>query len=64
MITTEEAARITGLTTNQISWLARKGKIEAQKFGRDWAISRASAIAYAREWHKPGPKREEGSQGG
>lgn len=65
MITTEEAAKITGLSTNQVSWLLRNGKIKGKKFGRDWAVVRRSAEEYARQWHKPGPKRqkEEGSIG-
>lgn len=63
MITTEEAAQITGLSTNQVSWLLRNGKIEGKKFGRDWAIVRRSAEEYAQRWHKPGPKPPEGSAG-
>jgi excisionase family DNA binding protein len=59
-ISTKEAAKLADLSKEHIGWLLRHGKIEGRKIGRDWVVSRASVEAYARQWHKPGPKREQG----
>lgn len=45
-VTAPQAARILGLTNGRIRQLARAGKLDAGKFGRDWLISRASVEVY------------------
>ena len=55
-ITTQEAAKIIGVTRNHIRYLIRYGKLEAKKFGRAWMVSRKSAEEYAATERKPGPK--------
>jgi excisionase family DNA binding protein len=60
-ITTEEAARIIGVTTNHVRYLAKLGTIESRRFGRSWMINRASAEAYAATERRPGPKPRESS---
>ncbi len=39
-ITTEEAAEVSGYHPEHVRWLARRGKIGAEKKGRDWWIDR------------------------
>ena len=60
-ITTREAAKVIGVTANQVRYLAREGIIETRKFGRAWMISRAAAEAYAASDRRPGPKPRESS---
>ena len=38
MYTTREAAEKLGLSADHVKLLARTGKIEAKKMGRDWVI--------------------------
>lgn len=38
MYTTREAAEKLGLSPDHVKLLARTGKIEAKKMGRDWVI--------------------------
>jgi excisionase family DNA binding protein len=61
-ITTTEAAALTGYHPEYIRELIREGKIEAQKFGQVWQVSRASVLAYLRVAEhsvdgRHGPKR-------
>jgi excisionase family DNA binding protein len=46
LIDTKEAASITGYCTDYVRRLARRGRIEAQRVGRDWLIDRTSLLAY------------------
>jgi excisionase family DNA binding protein len=41
-ITTAEAVTLSGYHVDHLRELAREGKIKAQKWGREWQISRAS----------------------
>ena len=45
-ITVKCGAELTGYTGSFIRRLASNGRIRAQKFGRDWQISRASLLDY------------------
>jgi excisionase family DNA binding protein len=45
-ITTQEAAELSGFHPEYVRWLARQGKIGAEKKGRDWWIGRAASQAY------------------
>jgi len=56
-ITTREAAALTGYTTAYIRQLAIRGRVEAQKVGRDWLISRESLLAYKRKMDALGPQK-------
>jgi len=56
-ITTVKAAELTGYHPKHIRRLADAGAIVAQKFGRDWMVSRASILGYARSVEKLGKKR-------
>ena len=53
-ITTAEAAQIIGITTIRVRQLVANGTLKAERFGRDWKVSEASARGYQRQ--KPGPK--------
>jgi excisionase family DNA binding protein len=56
-ITTAEAARLAGYHVEHIRGLARRGAIKAQKWARDWQISKSSLLAYIRKVGKLGKKR-------
>ncbi len=55
-ITSQQAAKMIGVTTDHVAYLVREGMVSAQRFGRVWMISRASALAYAKTERRPGPK--------
>lgn len=42
IITAREAAKIADVTTQYISYLVNAGEIKAERFGKAWAIDRAS----------------------
>jgi len=46
---TTEAAAVTGFSPVYVRILARNGRIEAQKVGRDWLVSLSSLLAYKRQ---------------
>jgi len=46
LITTIEAARLTGYNAEHIRRLARAGKVKARKFGVIWQVDRTSLIRY------------------
>lgn len=56
-ITMAEATRISEYHPKHLGRLIRAGKIKAQKWGRDWQISRASLLTYVRKAEKLGAKR-------
>lgn len=54
-----EAAALSGLSASHLRLLARTGRLEARKVGRDWLTTRAAVAAYvaderlrARDPHK------------
>jgi len=51
-ITTAEAVKLTGYALVHIQDLARQGRIKAQKWGRQWQISKSSLLAYKRQADK------------
>jgi hypothetical protein len=55
-ITTNEAAKIAGVTPHQIRHLLRKGVIKGRKFAHAWMAERQSVEEYAAKERKPGPK--------
>ena len=56
-ITTAGAARLSGYNAAYLRELIRTGKVKAQKWGRDWQVSRASLLAYMRAAEKSADKR-------
>lgn len=56
-VTTREASALTGYQTAHIRNLARSGKIEAQRLGRDWLILCASLLAYKSRMDTLGPQK-------
>jgi excisionase family DNA binding protein len=56
-ITTAEAADLSGYHVDHVRRLVLSGKIKAQKFGRDWQVSRKSLLDYVHEAEKLGAKR-------
>jgi excisionase family DNA binding protein len=56
-ITTAEAVTLSGYHVDHLRELAREGKIKAQKWGREWQISRASLLDHIRRVEKMGAKR-------
>lgn len=49
LISLSEAAAICGMTRQHLSLLARRGKLNARKIGRDWLTTRAAVEEYMRD---------------
>ena len=56
-VTAEQAADISGYDEDYVRSLARQGKIQGQKFGKQWMISRNSLETYIKQQKA---KKEEG----
>jgi excisionase family DNA binding protein len=56
-ITTVEAAVLTGYTSAYFRQLIKRGKIHAEKRGRDWFLDRAEVLAYAEKMERLGPAK-------
>lgn len=56
-ITTTEATRLSGYHPYYLRELIRTGKVKAQKWGRDWQVSRKSLTAYIHEAEKSADNR-------
>ena len=61
LITSSEAARLSGFHVNHIRRLIRTGAIRARKFGEVWQIDRRSLLAYVRNAEKS-PDRRRGAK--
>jgi excisionase family DNA binding protein len=48
-LTVQDAAKLSGYRADHLRELIRNGKVEAQKFGPLWAVSRQSLVAYMNE---------------
>jgi len=57
LITTKEAAELTGYTPEHIRRLVASGKVKGQRFGDVWQIDRRSLLAYVKAAEKLGEKR-------
>ena len=56
-ITTREAAEVSGYHTEHLRELLRERRIQGQKWGREWQVSRKSLSAYLRTIKATGEKR-------
>lgn len=56
-ITTKAAAELTGYHQKYIRQLAKSGQIMAERFGRDWVVSKSALMAYKKRMSKQGEKR-------
>ncbi len=56
-ITTKEAAELTGYTPKHVRRLVEAGKVDGQRFGNVWQVSKSSLIVYLRKANKLGEKR-------
>jgi excisionase family DNA binding protein len=56
-LTTEQAAELSGYHPYYLRELVREGKVEAQKFGPVWQISKTSLQTYLVSAEKSGDKR-------
>lgn len=56
-VTTREAAALTGYDPAYIRVLAKQGKVEGFKAGRDWLVSRESVLAYKAQMDRLGPQK-------
>lgn len=55
-LTTPQAQKLSGLSITYLAALARAGKLNAVRIGRDWLIDKESLEAYLAKDRKPGPK--------
>ena len=59
LLTTTEAAEILGIDRAAVSALIRRGRLQAEKPGRDYLITEAALTAYQATRRRPGrPKKE------
>ncbi len=56
-ITTGQASEISGYHVEYIRKLLQTGKVNGQKWGREWQVSRSSLLAHIRKSEKLGAKR-------
>jgi excisionase family DNA binding protein len=56
-ITTKVAAELTGYHQKYIRQLAKGGIITAERFGRDWMVSKSAILAYKDKMGQQGGKR-------
>ena len=49
LLSLKEAADLTPYSAEYLNLLARKGKIHAQKIGRDWLITRVDLFEYLKK---------------
>jgi excisionase family DNA binding protein len=56
-ITTSEAAKLTGYASAYFRQLIKRGRLQAQKHGRDWFLDRAEVLAYAEKMERLGSKK-------
>lgn len=56
-LTTRSAAELSGYSIKYLRHLARQGRIEARKIGRDWLLNRDSLLAYKRWMDRLGPQK-------
>jgi excisionase family DNA binding protein len=57
LLTTTQAAELTGYHRVHLCRLVASGKVEGEKIGRDWLLSKKSLLAYFRNIEKQGAKR-------
>lgn len=55
LITTDEAARLTGYNLQHIRRLLREGIVQGKKWGRSWMVDKESLILYLKNEGR-GPK--------
>jgi len=60
-ISTEQAAAILNVTTRHVRWLIEKGDLKAEKFGRDYMLSRKDVESYTPR-AKGRPPKERGNK--
>jgi excisionase family DNA binding protein len=56
-ITTSEAAELTGYASAYFRQVIKRGRLKAQKRGRDWFLSREEILACAEEMRRLGSKK-------
>jgi excisionase family DNA binding protein len=58
-LTTSEAADLSGYSIQYIRRLINAGRIAAEKWGRDWFVSKVALLDYIEEMEKLGPARHD-----
>jgi excisionase family DNA binding protein len=56
LISLADAADLSGLTHDHLRRIAREGKLQATKIGRDWLTTKEAIKAYLATDRKPGRK--------
>jgi hypothetical protein len=58
LISTNEAASISGFSQEHIALLLRKGEIWGKKIGRNWVTTKRAVQEYLARDRRPGPKTD------
>jgi excisionase family DNA binding protein len=56
LISLQEAAILSGLSTSHLRLLVRRGDMWGRKLGRNWCTTREAVTTYLARDRKPGPK--------
>lgn len=56
LLTTSEAAELTGYTSDHIALLLRRKLVVGERKGRDWSVDAGALLRYIENDPTPGPK--------
>ena len=56
LISLQEAARLSGLTSDHLRRLVRGGQLWGKKLGRNWVTTEQAVREYVAQARRPGPK--------
>jgi excisionase family DNA binding protein len=62
-ITTTEAEALTGYTADYFRKAIKRGRLAGRKRGRDWFLSKAEVLAYAKEMQELGSSKHDPTRG-
>lgn len=57
ILSTDEAARLLGVSMERVAQFGREGRIRGKKLSREWVWDKASVEQFARVARPPGPRK-------
>jgi excisionase family DNA binding protein len=59
LISTKEAASLSGFTQEHVALLLRRGEMWGKKIGRNWVTTKQAVQEYLSRDRRPGPKKDQ-----
>jgi len=56
LLSTEDVAQRLRISRRRVQWYCKQGRIEAERVGRDYAVTEEAFRAFEAQERKPGPK--------